>query len=57
MDLAARMVSEIPVDLAQRFCLMGSGAEVRTQLKWLASRLPRMQHVSCRPICCLDRPS
>ena len=49
MDLAARMVSEISVETARRFCLMGSAAEVREQLEYLVSRLPWMRHVTLQP--------
>lgn len=49
MNLAARMVSEIPVEVARRFCLMGSAAEVRRQLERLAAALPWVQHVVLQP--------
>ncbi len=49
MDLAARMVSESPVELARRFCLMESGADVRVQLSRLTSQLAWMRHVVLRP--------
>jgi 5,10-methylenetetrahydromethanopterin reductase len=39
MALAARMVSEIPLEAARRFCLMGTAAEVRGQLERLLARL------------------
>src|SRR5581483_8530701 len=50
MALAARMVAEIPVEIARRFCLMGSGAEVRDQLERVLARLsfaPR--HIILQP--------
>ncbi len=49
MELAARMVAEIPLEAARRFCLMGSAAEVREQLERLVSRLPWMRHVTLQP--------
>lgn len=39
MALAARMVSEIPLEVARRFCLMGTASEVRGQLERLLARL------------------
>lgn len=50
MALAARMVAEIPLDIAHRFCLMGNAAQVRAQLESLIARLsftPR--HVILQP--------
>ncbi|MGO9607889.1 MAG: LLM class flavin-dependent oxidoreductase [Candidatus Binataceae bacterium] len=49
MELAARMISEIPLEVARRFCLMGSAAEVREQLERLVTRLPWIQHVTLQP--------
>jgi len=49
MELAARVVSEIPAEVARRFCLMGSGVEVRAQLEQLVSRLSWMRHVVLQP--------
>jgi 5,10-methylenetetrahydromethanopterin reductase len=49
MDLAARMVADIPVEVAQRFCLMGTGAEVRRQVEALVTRFPWMTHVILQP--------
>jgi len=49
MQLAARMVSAIPLEVARRFCLMGSAAEVREQLERLVTRLPWMRHVTLQP--------
>lgn len=50
MALAAKMVSAIPMEVARRFCLMGSAADVRAQLERLLARLsfaPR--HVILQP--------
>ena len=49
MELAARMVAEIPLEIARRFCLMGNAAAVREQLERLAARLPWMRHVVLQP--------
>jgi alkanesulfonate monooxygenase SsuD/methylene tetrahydromethanopterin reductase-like flavin-dependent oxidoreductase (luciferase family) len=49
MALAARMVAEIPLEVARRFCLMGTAAAVRDQLEALAARLPWMRHVILQP--------
>lgn len=49
MELAARMVSEIPVEIARRFCLMGSAKDVRAQLERLAAQLPWMRNVTLQP--------
>ena len=49
MDLAARMVAEIPVEVAERFCLMGSAAQVRTQIERLVTRFPWMRHIILQP--------
>lgn len=49
MDLAARAVAAIPVDVARRFCLMGTGAEVRRQVETLVARFPWMRHVILQP--------
>lgn len=50
MAVAARMVAEIPLEVARRFCLMGNAAEVRAQLERLLARLswaPR--HIILQP--------
>ncbi len=49
MDLAARHVAAIPDDVARRFCLMGTGAEVRRQIEALAARFPWMTHIILQP--------
>ena len=49
MALAAKHVEAIPVDVARRFCLMGSAADVRLQLEGLVERLPWMRHVILQP--------
>lgn len=49
MDLAARMVADIPVEAARRFCLMGNTAQVRRQVESLASRFPWMRHIILQP--------
>ncbi len=49
MDLAARLVAEIPVEAARRFCLMGSAAEVRRQIEALVARFPWMTHIILQP--------
>src|SRR5208282_2726375 len=49
MELAARMVSAIPLEVARRLCLMGSAAEVREQLERLVMRLPWIWHVTLQP--------
>ena len=49
MDLAARLVAEIPVEAARRFCLMGSAAEVRRQIEALVTRFPWMTHIILQP--------
>ena len=49
MDLAARLVADIPVEVARRFCLMGSAAEVRTQIEPLVARFPWMTHIILQP--------
>ncbi|MGH7932819.1 MAG: LLM class flavin-dependent oxidoreductase [Candidatus Binataceae bacterium] len=49
MALAARLVAAIPTGIARRFCLMGSGAEVRAQLERLVVALPWVQHVVLQP--------
>ena len=50
MALAARTVADIPLEVARRFCLMGTAAEVRAQLERLLARLswaPR--HIPLQP--------
>lgn len=49
MELAARMVSGIPVEVARRFCLMGSAAEVRQQLERLLAQLPWARNIILQP--------
>ena len=49
MDLAARMVAEIPEAVARRFCLMGNAAEVRGQLERLLATAPWVHHVILQP--------
>jgi alkanesulfonate monooxygenase SsuD/methylene tetrahydromethanopterin reductase-like flavin-dependent oxidoreductase (luciferase family) len=49
MELAARMVVEIPVEIARRFCLMGTAKDVRAQLERLAAQLPWMRNVTLQP--------
>jgi len=49
MDLAARMVAEIPDEVSHRFCLMGSAAEVRSQIERLLPTAPWAQHVILQP--------
>jgi|HubBroStandDraft_1064217.scaffolds.fasta_scaffold08815_5 5,10-methylenetetrahydromethanopterin reductase len=49
MDLAARMVVEIPDDISRRFCLMGNAAEVRRQLERLLVSAPWANHVVLQP--------
>ncbi len=49
MDLAARMVAEIPDEVARRFCLMGNAAEVRSQLERLLATAPWANHVVLQP--------
>jgi len=49
MDLAAARVREIPVDVAKRFCLMGSAADVRGQIEALVTRFPWMTHIILQP--------
>lgn len=49
MDLAARLVADIPEEHARRFALFGSAAEVRLQLERLVTRFPWMRHVILQP--------
>jgi len=49
MNLAARLVADIPLDVARRFCLMGTAAEVRGQVEALVSRFPWMRHIILQP--------
>lgn len=49
MDLAARLVADIPEEHARRFCLMGNAAEVRAQVETLVSRFPWMRHIILQP--------
>jgi alkanesulfonate monooxygenase SsuD/methylene tetrahydromethanopterin reductase-like flavin-dependent oxidoreductase (luciferase family) len=49
MALAAKHVEAIPVEVARRFCLMGSAADVRLQLEGLVERFPWMRHVILQP--------
>jgi 5,10-methylenetetrahydromethanopterin reductase len=49
MTLAAKHVEAIPVEVARRFCLMGSAADVRLQLEALVERFPWMRHVILAP--------
>lgn len=49
MDLAARTVDAIPLDVARRFCLMGTAVEVRGQVEGLVTRFPWMRHVILQP--------
>jgi 5,10-methylenetetrahydromethanopterin reductase len=49
MDLAARMVAEIPEEVARRFCLMGNAIEVRGQLERLLATAPWANHVVLQP--------
>lgn len=45
MDLAARLVAEIPLEIALRFCIAGNGPQCRAQIERLVSRFPWIQHV------------
>ena len=49
MDLAARMVADIPIETARRFCLMGTARDVRGQLEAIVARFPWIQHVILQP--------
>jgi 5,10-methylenetetrahydromethanopterin reductase len=49
IDLAARLVADIPPDVAPRFCLIGTAAEVRGQVEALVSRFPWMRHIILQP--------
>lgn len=49
MDEAARQVADIPVAVAERFCLMGSAAGVRQQIERLVARFPWMRHIILQP--------
>jgi len=49
MELAARMVDEIPQEIAERFCLMGNAVEVRSQLERLLATAPWAHHVVLQP--------
>jgi 5,10-methylenetetrahydromethanopterin reductase len=49
MDLAARLVADIPVDTATRFCVAGNGPECRQQIERLTTRFPWIQHVILQP--------
>jgi 5,10-methylenetetrahydromethanopterin reductase len=49
MELAARHVRDIPVEVARRFCLMGNAAAVRAQIETLVARFPWMQHIILQP--------
>jgi alkanesulfonate monooxygenase SsuD/methylene tetrahydromethanopterin reductase-like flavin-dependent oxidoreductase (luciferase family) len=49
MDLAARHVAAIPVEVARRFCLMGTAAQVRAQIETLVARFPWMRHIILQP--------
>jgi hypothetical protein len=49
MELAARMVAEIPQEIAERFCLMGNAVEVRSQLERLLATAPWAHHVVLQP--------
>src|SRR5262249_54093293 len=49
MELAARHVRDIPVQVARRFCLEGNPAAVRAQRETLVTRFPWMQHIILQP--------
>jgi 5,10-methylenetetrahydromethanopterin reductase len=49
MALAARMVSEIPIEIARRFCLMGNAVQVRDQLAQLVAQSPWVRHIILQP--------
>ena len=49
MDLAARMVADVPEQTARRFCLVGNAAEVRVQLERLMASAPWAHHVILQP--------
>jgi 5,10-methylenetetrahydromethanopterin reductase len=49
MDLAARMVAEIPDEISRRFCLMGTGPDVRGRLEQLLVAAPWANHVVLQP--------
>jgi len=49
MDLAAHHVAAIPVEVARRFCLMGTAAQVRAQIETLVARFPWMRHIILQP--------
>ena len=49
MDLAARLVAEMPEAHARRFCLAGNGPEVRQQIEALVARFPWMRHIILQP--------
>jgi 5,10-methylenetetrahydromethanopterin reductase len=49
MELAARMVADVPETIARRFCLMGNADEVREQLERLIASLPWVRHVILQP--------
>lgn len=49
MDAAARAVGAMPVEVARRFCLVGSAAEVREQVEGLVLRFSWMRHIILQP--------
>jgi 5,10-methylenetetrahydromethanopterin reductase len=49
MDLAARLVQDIPLETALRFCIAGNGRECRAQIERLLARFPWIQHVILQP--------
>ncbi|HUA33567.1 MAG TPA: LLM class flavin-dependent oxidoreductase [Candidatus Binataceae bacterium] len=49
MALAARMVAEIPLEIARRFCLMGNAVQVRDQLSKLVAQSPWLRHIILQP--------
>jgi 5,10-methylenetetrahydromethanopterin reductase len=49
MDLAARLVADIPLDTATRFCIAGDGPGCRSQIERLVAHFPWIQHIILQP--------
>lgn len=49
MDRAARLVADIPLETALRFCIAGDGPGCRRQLERLVTRFPWIQHIILQP--------
>lgn len=49
MDTAARLVAEMPLATALRFCIAGDGAACRAQIDRLVARFPWIDHIILQP--------